>query len=99
MDAGFVTRSQHPHPQTRLSPLSPGAVHYTVSCKTHGRRFLFMLGIKLNPRQFLDRVAQELARINPAEVQALADAVHDVYRNARTVFLMGNGGSGSNASH
>lgn len=58
-----------------------------------------MLGIKLNPRQFLDRVAHELARIDPTEVQALADAVHDIYRNDRTVFLIGNGGSGSNASH
>src|SRR6476660_672139 len=58
-----------------------------------------MIGAKLNPRQFLDRVAEELARIDPAEVQALADAVHSCYRTGATVFIIGNGGSGSNASH
>ena len=58
-----------------------------------------MLGIKLDPRHFLDRVAQELARINPAEVKALADAIYDCYQHGRFVFLCGNGGSGSNCSH
>jgi D-sedoheptulose 7-phosphate isomerase len=58
-----------------------------------------MLGIKLDPRGFLDRVSQELARINPAEVKALADAIFDCYQHGRFVFLCGNGGSGSNCSH
>ena len=58
-----------------------------------------MLGIKLNPRQFLDRVAEELGRIDEVEVQALADAIGECYEHGRTVFLCGNGGSGSNASH
>lgn len=58
-----------------------------------------MLGIQLNPRQFLDRVGEELGKIDPAQVQALADAVHACYRDGRTVFVIGNGGSGSNASH
>ena len=58
-----------------------------------------MLGIKLDPRRFLDRVGEELRRIDEAEVRALADAVHDCYLHGRTVFLCGNGGSGSNASH
>jgi D-sedoheptulose 7-phosphate isomerase len=58
-----------------------------------------MLGIKLDPRGFLDRVAQELARINPAEVKALADAIYDCYQHGKFVFLCGNGGSGSNCSH
>jgi D-sedoheptulose 7-phosphate isomerase len=58
-----------------------------------------MLGIKLNPRQFLDRVGQELARIDEREVQALADLVFECYEHGRTVFLCGNGGSGSNCSH
>ena len=46
-----------------------------------------MLGIKLNPRQFLDRVAEELSRIDETEVQALADAVWECYEHGRTVFL------------
>ena len=58
-----------------------------------------MLGIKLSPRQFLDRVGQELQKIDPAQVQGLADAVWGCYQQGRFVFVIGNGGSGSNASH
>lgn len=58
-----------------------------------------MLGIELNARSFLERVGAELLRINPAEVQSLADALYDCYRQRRFAFLCGNGGSGSNASH
>ena len=58
-----------------------------------------MLGIKLNPRQFLDRVGEELMKIDPAQVQALADAIYACYEKRATVFVIGNGGSGSNASH
>jgi D-sedoheptulose 7-phosphate isomerase len=58
-----------------------------------------MLGVKLTPKLFLERVSQELERIDPAQVQALADAVFDCYRKGRFVFVIGNGGSGSSASH
>jgi len=58
-----------------------------------------MLGTKLNPRAFLERAAQELLRIDPREVQALADAVWECYQKGRFVFVIGNGGSGSNSSH
>jgi D-sedoheptulose 7-phosphate isomerase len=58
-----------------------------------------MLGTKLDVRPFLQRVGEELERIDPAAVHALADAIHDCYEHGRTVFLCGNGGSGSNASH
>ena len=58
-----------------------------------------MLGTTLDPRAFLGRMAQELSRIDPGEVQALSDAIHDCYRRDRFVFVIGNGGSGSNASH
>jgi D-sedoheptulose 7-phosphate isomerase len=58
-----------------------------------------MLGINLDPRAFLHRVAEELARIDPVEVRALADAIFECYEKGRFVFIIGNGGSGSNASH
>src|SRR5437016_3586459 len=58
-----------------------------------------MLGIKLDPRSFLQRVGRELLQINPDEIKALADAIHDCYLRGSLVFLCGNGGSGSNASH
>jgi D-sedoheptulose 7-phosphate isomerase len=58
-----------------------------------------MLGIKLNPKQFLDRVAQELGKLDIAQVQQLADAIYARYKSRNLVFVIGNGGSGSNASH
>jgi D-sedoheptulose 7-phosphate isomerase len=58
-----------------------------------------MLGIDLDPRAFLGRVAEELSRLDPGEVRALADAIFDCYLKGRFVFIIGNGGSGSNASH
>src|SRR5262249_31889694 len=58
-----------------------------------------MLGTTLDVRAFLERMAAELVRIDPREVQALSDAVHDCYQRGRFVFVIGNGGSGSNASH
>jgi D-sedoheptulose 7-phosphate isomerase len=58
-----------------------------------------MLGIKLNPREFLDRVAQELAKIDAKEVQSLADALWRCYLEGRFAFVIGNGGSGSSSSH
>ncbi len=58
-----------------------------------------MIGRHMDPRAFLSRVGEELARIDPAEVKTLADWVWDVYQGGRFVFVIGNGGSGSNASH
>ena len=58
-----------------------------------------MLGTKLDVSAFLNRVGQELQQIDPAEVKALAEAIFECYQHKRMVFLCGNGGSGSNASH
>jgi D-sedoheptulose 7-phosphate isomerase len=58
-----------------------------------------MLGTKLAAGPFLKRMADELLRIDPAEVQALADVMHETYLAGRMIFVIGNGGSGSNASH
>jgi len=58
-----------------------------------------MLGCKMDVRPFLERVGQELLRIDPAQVKALADRMFDCYERNRFIFVIGNGGSGSNASH
>jgi D-sedoheptulose 7-phosphate isomerase len=58
-----------------------------------------MIGIKLNPAQFLDHVAKELAKLDTAPIQQLADAIYACYESRNLVFVIGNGGSGSNASH
>src|SRR5207244_9481348 len=54
---------------------------------------------KLDVQPFVERAGRELLRINPAEVKALADAIYHCYEHGRTVFLCGNGGSGSKCSH
>jgi D-sedoheptulose 7-phosphate isomerase len=58
-----------------------------------------MIGVRLGPRAFLEKAAQELQRIDTAQLQALADAIHECYLHGKFVFIIGNGGSGSNASH
>jgi D-sedoheptulose 7-phosphate isomerase len=58
-----------------------------------------MLGSTLSPAAFLDRAAREMTRVDPAEIQALGDTVYDAYRRRAMIFVIGNGGSGSNASH
>lgn len=58
-----------------------------------------MLGVKLDARTFLQRIGEELSRIDPAEVSKLADLCYDTYQRGRFIFVCGNGGSGSNASH
>ena len=58
-----------------------------------------MLGTKLDAKAFLERIGEELRRLDPAEVKTLAEAIFACYQHGRTVFLIGNGGSGSNASH
>ncbi len=58
-----------------------------------------MLGTQMDVRPFLERVGQELLRIDPRQVKALADLMYGCYREGRMIFVCGNGGSGSNASH
>ena len=58
-----------------------------------------MLGAKMNPAAFLARIRQELLRIDPVEMLSLADAMYEKYLAGRMIFAIGNGGSGSNASH
>jgi D-sedoheptulose 7-phosphate isomerase len=58
-----------------------------------------MLGTQLDVRPFLERVGQELMRIDPRQVKALADAMYTCYLEGHLIFVCGNGGSGSNASH
>jgi D-sedoheptulose 7-phosphate isomerase len=53
----------------------------------------------LNPTSYLEQVTAAAAAVNPAEVDALVDAIVDAHRDGRFVFIIGNGGSGANASH
>jgi D-sedoheptulose 7-phosphate isomerase len=58
-----------------------------------------MLGTQMGPALFLERIAKELGRIDPAEIQTLSEMMYAAYLEGRMIFLVGNGGSGSNASH
>lgn len=58
-----------------------------------------MLGVTLSAGEFLGRVGEELRRVDVRQVEKLADLIHGCYREGRFVFICGNGGSGSNASH
>ena len=48
---------------------------------------------------YLDDFIPLLKKVDPKEVEVLVDALEEAYRNDRFVFIIGNGGSGANASH
>ena len=58
-----------------------------------------MIGTTLAPSEYLKRMAEEITRIDAASVSQLADLMWERYEAGRMIFLIGNGGSGSNASH
>ena len=58
-----------------------------------------MLGTELSPRDYFHRCAAEFEKLDLSQVEGLADDIFRCYETGRFVFLIGNGGSGSNASH
>lgn len=58
-----------------------------------------MLGADLLWDNYLVRLREELGRVDPAEVQALADALFAAWQKGRFVFVLGNGGSAASAMH
>ena len=50
-------------------------------------------------RQYLARAQRELAKLDVHGIDAFADAIEESYRRDQFVFIIGNGGSASNASH
>jgi D-sedoheptulose 7-phosphate isomerase len=58
-----------------------------------------MLGVHLDLDEYLKRLQAELDRVDRAQVIALADAIHEAWENERFVFVFGNGGSATTASH
>ena len=58
-----------------------------------------MLGAELTANQYLKRINDELARIDPSDMQRWADHIFRAWEQQRFVFIIGNGGSGTTASH
>ncbi len=58
-----------------------------------------MLGTQLTPTQYLKRCAEVFETLDVSQIEGLADDIYSAYEQGRFVFLIGNGGSGSNCSH
>src|SRR5262245_20308186 len=58
-----------------------------------------MLGASLDLPTYLARLNTEINRLNQADIRVWADLVYDAWQKGRYVFIIGNGGSGTTASH
>jgi D-sedoheptulose 7-phosphate isomerase len=58
-----------------------------------------MLGATLAADRYLDRLQHELQRIDQQALQGWSDLLYAAWRDAHFVFIIGNGGSGTTASH
>jgi D-sedoheptulose 7-phosphate isomerase len=50
-------------------------------------------------KKYVQETAALLELVEQTQIQALIDAICDAYRAEQMVFIIGNGGSGANASH
>jgi len=50
-------------------------------------------------KHYLDEFNALMEKVVQSEAEALIDAITDAYKDGRIVFMIGNGGSGANASH
>jgi D-sedoheptulose 7-phosphate isomerase len=50
-------------------------------------------------RNYLGQLQAVLTKVDVGEIVAIADVLHTAYEQRKTVLVMGNGGSGSTASH
>jgi len=48
---------------------------------------------------YLGDFVKLLAQVDRKQVQTMVELVEEAYKNEKTVFIIGNGGSGANASH
>jgi D-sedoheptulose 7-phosphate isomerase len=58
-----------------------------------------MLGAQLNVDDYLGRLHQELDRVARDEIGRMADLIYEAWENEKFVFIFGNGGSGTTATH
>jgi D-sedoheptulose 7-phosphate isomerase len=58
-----------------------------------------MLGAELNPKEYFDRCSEVFRTLDLKQVEGLADDMYSAWEKQKFVFVCGNGGSGSNASH
>ena len=58
-----------------------------------------MLGATLDAAEYLTRLQAEVARIDPRDLVDWADRIYHAWANDQFVYIIGNGGSGTTASH
>ena len=58
-----------------------------------------MLGATLGINDYVKRLQSELDRVDPKEIQSSADLIYQAWQNEKFVFVFGNGGSGTTATH
>ena len=58
-----------------------------------------MLGASLTLPAYLSRLNAEVSRLNQADIQKMADLIYQAWESDRFVYIIGNGGSGTTASH
>lgn len=58
-----------------------------------------MIGSTMDAKSYLGLVQREIEKLDTKEIQAMADAIYERYQTGRFVYVIGNGGSGANASH
>lgn len=58
-----------------------------------------MLGTTLDSPQYLQRLQEEIAGTDQQALQRWADLLYDAWEQQHFVFIFGNGGSGTTASH
>ena len=58
-----------------------------------------MLGITHDTTAYLERLGREIGRIDQAAMRRWSDHVYGAWEQGRFVYIIGNGGSGTTASH
>ena len=58
-----------------------------------------MLGATLGINDYVERLQSELERVDPKEIQSWADLIFQAWQNEKFVFVFGNGGSATTATH
>jgi D-sedoheptulose 7-phosphate isomerase len=58
-----------------------------------------MIGAQLAAAPYVARLQEELSRIRLSELEKWSDLIYEAWKNGRWVFIFGNGGSGTTASH
>ena len=58
-----------------------------------------MLGATLDVSSYLQRLQAEVARVDQSALRQMADLIYQAWENGKFVYIFGNGGSGTTATH